>query len=65
MIGRTVVESKPAWLELSRVKDGASNIIFFILDNVYGYMSAFGELVNTPNLDSQSGGSKRAEYTEV
>ncbi len=51
-LGRTVAESSPAWPEPVRAKEGAPNIIFFILDDVgYGQMSAFGGLVNTPNID--------------
>ncbi|PWB54492.1 MAG: arylsulfatase [Anaerolineales bacterium] len=52
VIGRTVSESSPAWPQPVRAKKGAPNVIFFILDDVgYGQMSAFGGLVNTPNLD--------------
>ena len=52
VIGRTVSESEPAWPQPVRAKIGAPNVIFFILDDVgYGQMSAFGGLVNTPNLD--------------
>jgi len=51
-IGRTVAESTPAWPEPIRAKEGAPNVIFFVLDDVgYGQMSAFGGLVNTPNID--------------
>ena len=52
VIGRTVSESSPAWPEPTRAKEGAPNVIFFVLDDVgYGQMSVFGGLVNTPNLD--------------
>lgn len=52
VIGRTVSESSPAWPKPMRAREGAPNVIFFILDDVgYGQMSAFGGLVNTPNLD--------------
>ena len=52
VIGRTVSESLPAWPEPIRAKEGAPNVLFFILDDVgYGQMSAFGGLVNTPNLE--------------
>jgi len=51
-IGRTVTDSSPAWPEPNRVKPGAPNVLFWIIDDVgYGQMSAFGGLVNTPNLD--------------
>ena len=46
VMGRTVAESTPAWPEPVRAKEGAPNVIFFILDDVgYGQMSAFGGLV--------------------
>jgi arylsulfatase len=52
VIGRTVSESSPAWPEPLRAKEGAPNVIIFIIDDVgYGQMSAFGGLVNTPNID--------------
>jgi arylsulfatase len=52
VIGRTVAESEPAWPEPNRAKEGSPNVIFFVLDDVgYGQMSAFGGLVNTPNID--------------
>lgn len=52
IIGRTVSESSPAWPEPTRAKEGAPNVIFFVLDDVgYGQMSVFGGLVNTPNPD--------------
>ena len=52
VIGRTVAESEPAWPEPLRAKEGSPNVIFFVLDDVgYGQMSAFGGLVNTPNID--------------
>ncbi|MCK4899661.1 MAG: sulfatase-like hydrolase/transferase, partial [Anaerolineales bacterium] len=51
-IGRTVSESQPAWPEPNRAKEGSPNVIFFVLDDVgYGQMSAFGGLVNTPNIN--------------
>ena len=52
VIGRTVSESSPAWPEPLRAEAGSPNIIFLVLDDVgYGQMSAFGGLVNTPNID--------------
>jgi arylsulfatase len=52
VIGRTVAESLPAWPAPQRTPDNAPNVIFFVLDDVgYGQMSAFGGLVDTPNLD--------------
>jgi arylsulfatase len=64
MIGRTVDESSPAWPEPLRAKEGSPNIIFFVLDDVgYGQMSAFGGLVNTPNIDSL--GENGLRYTNM
>ncbi len=52
VIGRTLDESSPAWPEPTRAKEGAPNVIFFVLDDVgYGQLSPFGGLVNTPNLE--------------
>jgi len=52
VIGRTLDESSPAWPEPTRAKEGAPNILFFVLDDVgYGQLSSYGGLVNTPTLD--------------
>ena len=52
VIGRTVQESSPAWPAPLRAKDGAPNVLFFVLDDVgYGQLSCFGGLVETPNID--------------
>ena len=52
VIRRTVQESSPAWPAPVRAKDGAPNVLFFVLDDVgYGQLSAFGGLVETPNID--------------
>ena len=52
VIGRTVQESSPAWPPPARAKDGAPNVLFFVLDDVgYGQLSCFGGLVDTPNID--------------
>jgi arylsulfatase len=52
VIGRTLSESSPAWPKPLRAKEGSPNVIFLVLDDVgYGQMSAFGGLVNTPNID--------------
>ncbi len=64
VIGRTLDESSPAWPEPTRAKEGAPNIIFFILDDVgYGQMSCFGGLVETPTLDRLA--SQGLRYTNV
>ena len=52
VVGRTVEESTPAWPAPNRARDGAPNVLFFVLDDVgYGQMSCFGGLVETPNID--------------
>jgi arylsulfatase A-like enzyme len=52
VMGRTVAESSPAWPAPQRTPEGSPNVVFFVLDDVgYGQMSAFGGLVNTPNID--------------
>jgi arylsulfatase A-like enzyme len=51
-IGRTIEESSPAWPRPLRAPSGAPNVVFLVLDDVgYGQLSAFGGLVNTPNID--------------
>jgi arylsulfatase A-like enzyme len=51
-LGRTVEESSPAWPAPVRARDGAPNVLFFVLDDVgYGQLSSFGGLVETPNID--------------
>ena len=45
VIGRTTEESSPAWPEPPRARDGAPNVILFVLDDVgYGQLSSFGGL---------------------
>jgi arylsulfatase len=52
VIGRTADASSPGWPQPIRAKEGAPNVLFFILDDVgYGQLSCFGGLVETPNID--------------
>ena len=52
VIGRTVAESSPAWPAPLRAREGAPNVLWFVLDDTgFGHLSCFGGLVNTPNLD--------------
>ena len=40
VIGRTLDESSSAWPEPNRAKEGAPNVIFFVLDDVGGFPRA-------------------------
>ena len=52
VIGRTTEESSPAWPTPPRAREGAPNVIVFVLDDVgFGQLSSFGGLVDTPVLD--------------
>jgi arylsulfatase A-like enzyme len=64
VIGRTVEESSPAWPTPIMAKEGAPNVLFFVLDDVgYGQLSPFGGLVETPNLDRLA--NKGLRYTNM
>ena len=64
VMGRTTQESSPAWPEPPRAREGAPNVIFFVLDDVgYGQLSSFGGLVETPVLDKLAADGLR--YTNV
>ncbi len=52
VIGRTADESKSWWSDPIRAKEGAANVLFFLLDDTgFGHLECYGGLVNTPNLD--------------
>ena len=52
VIGRTTEESSPAWPTPPRAREGAPNVLIFVLDDVgFGQLSSFGGLVETPVLD--------------
>ena len=51
-VGLTTADSSPAWPEPIRAREGAPNVLFFVLDDVgYGQLSTFGGLVETPNIE--------------
>ena len=53
VVGRTVDQSEPAWPEPLRAKEGAPNVLFFILDDTgFGQLGCYGSPINTPNLDA-------------
>ena len=52
VIGRTTMESSPAWPTPPQARDGAPNVLVFVLDDVgFGQLSSFGGLVETPVID--------------
>ncbi len=53
VIGRTFDESKPAWPAPRRAKNGASNVLFIVLDDTgFGHLGCYGSPINTPNIDA-------------
>src|SRR5262245_52000352 len=53
VIGRTFDVSKPSWPAPHRAKEGASNVLFIVLDDTgFGQLGCYGGLINTPNLDA-------------
>jgi len=52
VIGRTYDQSKPAWPEPIRAKEGSPNVIFLILDDTgFGHLGCYGSPIATPNID--------------
>ncbi len=53
IISRTVDQSSPAWPMPLRAKEGASNVLFIILDDTgFGQLGCYGSPISTPNIDS-------------
>jgi arylsulfatase A-like enzyme len=53
VVGRTFDTSKQAWPEPNRAKDGASNVLFVVLDDVgFGQLGCYGSPLRTPNMDA-------------
>ncbi len=53
VIGRTPGESRPAWPQPKRAKDGAPNLLFVVLDDTgYGHLGCYGSPIATPNIDA-------------
>ncbi|MGB3999686.1 MAG: arylsulfatase [Desulfomonilia bacterium] len=53
IVGRTVDQSQPAWPEPLRAKEGASNVLFIVLDDTgFGQLGCYGSPIRTPNLDA-------------
>jgi len=52
-IGRNLAETQQWWPEKKKAPQNAPNVVWILLDDIgYGAISAFGGLVQTPNLDS-------------
>ena len=53
VVGKTLTDSKEVWPENPKAPTGAPNVLWVLIDDVgFGASSAFGGLINTPNLDS-------------
>ena len=64
VIGRTTMESSPAWPTPPRARSGAPNVLVFVLDDVgFGQLSSFGGLVETPVIDRLAANGLR--YTNM
>lgn len=51
VIGRTIDESKPCWVEPIRAREGSPNILFWVIDDTgFGQTVPYGGLVEMPNL---------------
>jgi len=52
VIGRTYDQSKPAWPEPNRAKEGAPNVLFIVLDDTgFGHLGCYGSPIETPNIN--------------
>ena len=64
VIGRTTMESSPAWPTPPKAREGAPNVLIFVLDDVgFGQLSSFGGMVETPVLDRVAANGLR--YTNM
>jgi arylsulfatase A-like enzyme len=60
VIGRTFDQSEPAWPEPLRAKEGASNVLFIVLDDLgFGQLGCYGSPIQTPNFDNLAEGGLR------
>jgi len=59
-IGRSYDTSEPAWPAPQRAKDGASNVLFIVLDDTgFGQLGCYGSPIRTPNIDRLAAGGLR------
>jgi len=60
VIGRTADVSAPAWPQPNRAQQGASNVLFIVLDDTgFGQLGCFGSPIATPNIDALAGDGLR------
>ncbi|MDB5022943.1 MAG: sulfatase [Mucilaginibacter sp.] len=53
VVGRTLADSKEAWIAPVKPPKGSPNVLWILLDDVgFGATSTFGGLINTPAFDS-------------
>jgi len=53
VVGKTLADSKEVWPQNPQAPQDAPNVIWIIIDDVgFGVSSAFGGLINTPNIDT-------------
>lgn len=53
VVGKTLAESKEAWVDPVKAPAGAPNVVWVLLDDVgFGATSTFGGVINTPVFDS-------------
>lgn len=53
VIRRTVEENRPAWPQPRRVKPGAPNVLFLVLDDTgFGQLGCYGSSIRIPHIDA-------------
>jgi len=59
-IGRTAATSEPAWPQPPRARDGAPNVLVFLLDDVgFAQLGCYGSDIRTPTFDRLAGNGLR------
>ena len=59
-IGRTASTSEPAWPMPVRAKEGAPNVLVFLLDDVgFAQLGCYGSDIATPNINRLANGGLR------
>ncbi len=59
-IGRTAEDSKPAWNEFPRPRDGAPNVLTILFDDTgFAHFNCYGSTIDTPNINKLADGGLR------